>query len=176
MAESHSLKRPRFFTGKLLTAEDLALEQFYFLERLKRHNRSLHGFGIVSGLKVTTDSGRIAVDSGMALDCQGNEIVISNVQLLPPPPTSESWRTAYVNIRFAEVSSHPATTPGAAKVSTISEAFEIVIVPENCNRGHRHVRARWLSCGEPHALTIAKLKRSSQGWRVDRHYRPPTIK
>jgi len=64
MAESHSLERPRFFTGKLLTTEDLALEQQYFREKLRRHNRSLHGFGIVSGLKVTTVSGKIAVDAG----------------------------------------------------------------------------------------------------------------
>lgn len=176
MAESHSLERPRFSVGNLVTAEDLALEQLYFLEKLKRHNRSLHGFGIVSGLKVTTDSGKIAVDAGMALDCQGNEVVIRNVQMLSPPATSESWRTAYVNIRYAEVSSSAATISGATEFSTIREGFEIVIVLENCNHGHRHVRARWLACGEPHALTIAKLKHNSQGWRVDRRYRPPAIK
>ncbi|MDQ2922540.1 MAG: hypothetical protein M3R52_13130 [Acidobacteriota bacterium] len=179
MAESHSLERPRFFTGKLVTAEDLALEQLYFLEKLKRHNRSLHGFGIVSGLKVTTDSGKIAVDAGMALDCQGNEVVIGTVQMLSPTTTSESWRTAYANIRYAEDSGAPATITtiaGATEVSTIREGFEIVIGLENCNRGHSHVRARWLACGEPHALTIAKLRHNSQGWRVDRRYRPPTIK
>ena len=59
MAESDSLERPRFFSSKLLRTEDLALEQQYFREKLRRHNRNLHGFGIVSGLKVTTDSGKI---------------------------------------------------------------------------------------------------------------------
>lgn len=176
MAESHSPVRPRFFAAKLLMAEDLALEQQYFLEKLKRHNRSLHGFGIVSGLKVTSDSGRIAVDAGMALDCQGHEVVIGTVQMLSPPATSESWRTAYVNIRYAEDPSDPATIPGAAEVSTIREGFEIVIGLENCNRGHRHVRARWLACGQAHALTIAKLRHGSNGWRVDRAYRAPFIK
>jgi hypothetical protein len=176
MAESHSLERPRFITGKLVTAEDLALEQLYFLEKLRRHNRSLHGFGIVSGLKVTTESGKIAVGAGMALDCQGNEVIIRNVQLPLPPASSESWRIAYVNIRYAEASGDQATIPGTTEVSMIRESFEIAIVPENCNRGHRHVRARWLACGEDHALTIAKLKLSAQGWRVDRGYRAPTIK
>lgn len=175
MTEPHSLERPRFFTGKLVTTNDLALEQEYFLEKLKRHNRSLHGFGIVSGLKVTTDSGRIVVDAGMALDCRGNELVIQNLQMLSPPATSESWRTAYVNIRYAE-DSVGAAASSEAEASRIRESFEIVIGPENCNRGHRHVRARWLSCGAPHALTIAKLKHNSQGWRIDRGYRPPTVK
>lgn len=175
MAESHSLERPRFFAGKLLTAKDLELEQQYFLEKLKRHNRSLHGFGIVSGLKVTTESGKIAVDAGMALDCQGNEVVIRSVQLLLPPARSESWRTAYVNIRYAEVVGDEVIIRGVTEVSTIKEGFEIAIVPENRNRDHRHVRARWLACGEDHALTIAKLKLNAQAWRVDRGYRAPTV-
>ena len=176
ISESHSLARPRFFTGKLITTDDLALEQQYFLEKLRRHNRSLHGFGIVSGLKVTTDSGRIHVDAGMALDCQGNEVVIQTVQTLSPPAISESRRVAYVNIRYAEVSGDPAQSSGVNEDSRIIEGFEILIGWENCNRDHRHVRARWLACGKPHPLTIAKLKHSSQGWRVDRGYRPPAIK
>ena len=176
MAESDSLERPRFHFGKLVTPEDLALEQLYFLEKLKRHNRSLHGFGIVSGLRVTTESGKIAVGAGMALDCQGNEVVIGRVQILSPPSSSEKGRTAYVNIRYAENSGEQATIPESTEVSTIKEGFEIAIVPENCNRGHRHVRARWLACGEDHALTIAKLRHGAQGWRVDRGYRAPTIK
>jgi hypothetical protein len=176
MTESQSLERPHFFTGKLITTDDLALEQQYFLEKLKRHNRSLHGFGIVSGLKVTTDSERIVVDAGMALDCQGNELVIENPQTLSPPAPGESRRVAYVNIQYAEDSSDPVLISGVTEDSKIIEGFDILIGLENCNRHHRHVRARWLACGKPHPLTIAKLKHSSQGWRVDRGYRPPAIK
>jgi hypothetical protein len=176
MAEPDSLERPRFFSSKLLRTEDLALEQQYFREKLRRHNRSLHGFGIVSGLKVTTDSGKIAVDAGMALDCQGNEVVIGTAQMVSAPASSDNGRTAYVNIRYTEDSSEPVATQGVAQDSMIKESFEIVVVQENTNRGHKHLRARWLACGEPHALTIAKLKHSAQGWRVDRRYRPPTMK
>jgi len=176
MAESDSLERPRFFSSKLLRTEDLALEQQYFREKLRRHNRNLHGFGIVSGLKVTTDSGKILVDAGMALDCQGNDVVIGTAQMLSPPAGSDDWRTAYVNLRYTEDSSEPVATQGVAQDSMIKESFEIVVDRENLNRSHRHLRARWLACGEPHGLTIAKLKHSSQGWRVDRRYRPPTIK
>ena len=175
MAESQSLKRPRFFAGKLLTAADLDLEQQYFLERFKRHNRSLHGFGIVSGLKVIVGAGQIVVEPGLALDCEGNELVVSAAQSIPSSAITVDCRTAYVNLRFAEenVDLVPA---GANETSTIAESFAIDFAPENCNRGHRHVRARWLACGKPHALTIAKLKHNSQGWRVERGYRPPAIK
>jgi len=176
MAESDSLARPRFFFGKLFTAEDLAQEQQYVLDKLKRHNRSLHGFGLVSGLKVTTKSGKIAVDPGLALDCQGNEIVIGTIQVISPPSAAENRGPAYVNIRYAEEQVDPVTTGGDVNASTIKESFEIQIEKENCNRGHRHVRARWLACGALHSLTIAKLKPSSQGWRVDRSYRPPAVK
>jgi len=176
MADSDSLQRPRFFFGKLLTAEDLAQEQQYVLDKFKRHNRSLHGFGIVSGLKVTTKSGKIAVDTGLALDCEGNEIVIGTIQLICLPAANETRGPAYVNIRYAEEHIGAVTTDGVANASTIKESFEIHIEKENCNRGHRHVRARWLACGALHSLTIAKLKQSSQGWGVDRGYRPPAVK
>jgi hypothetical protein len=176
MVESDSLERPRFFSGKLLTTDDFALEQQYLREKLKRHNRSLHGFGIVSGLKVNSTSGMISVEAGMALDCQGNEVVIGTTQLLPTPASIDNWRIAYVNIRYGEDNSDLTITQGVAQASTIKESFKIVITQENCNRAHRHLRARWLACGQPHALTVAKLKHSSQGWRVDRRYRPPTIK
>ncbi len=176
MAESDSLQRPRFFNGKLLTAEDLASEQQYVLDKLKRHNRSLHGFGIVSGLRVTTNSVKVAVDPGLALDCQGNEIVIETVHLLSPPATVENSRSVYVNIRYTLDRVDSLSTDGGAEASTIKESFEIQLEGENLNRGHRHARARWLACGKPHALTIAKLKQSAQGWRVDRSYRPPTVK
>ena len=179
MVDSQWLTRPRFFSGKLITPEDLELEQQYFREKLKRHNRSLHGFGIVSGLKVTTKSGQIIVEPGLALDCEGNELVIETVQSIVPPLTAD-WHTAFVNVCFFEecVLTTPPTAAEEASnfAATITESFMLALAQENCNRGHRHLRARWLVCGRPHALTIAKLKKHSQGWRVDRGYRAPTVK
>jgi hypothetical protein len=175
MAEPDSLEKPRFFPGKLITADDFAQEQQYVLEKLKRHNRTLHGFGIVSGLRVTSRSGQIVVAPGLALDCQGNEIVVEVVTSLSPE-TSENSRTAYVNIRYAEDWVDPVLTDGGAQATRIRESVEIKIEQENCNRDHRHLRARWLACDKAHALTIAKLKHSGQGWRVDRAYRPPSVK
>jgi hypothetical protein len=187
MAESESLKRLRFFTGQVLTAESFELEQKYFREKLKRHNRALHGFGIVSGLKVIVEAGQIIVEPGLALDCQGNELVIGTAVVVSP--VTCGWPSAYVQVGFAEEYTDPIPASGLAdsilteafqldgkEASTITESYELQVAQENSNRGHRHLRARWLACGQPHALTIAKLKQSSQGWRVERGYRAPTIK
>jgi hypothetical protein len=184
MHESQSLKRLRYVTGQLLTAENFELEQQYFLEKLKRHNRTLHGFGIVSGLKVIVESGQIVIEPGLALDCEGNELVIGATQSIVAPLTSHDRSSAYVNVSYSEEKTDPvpavqeplSSTDSVAEASTITESFTVVVGQENCNRGHRHLRARWLACGQPHALTIAKLRRHSRGWRVERGYRPPTIR
>jgi hypothetical protein len=46
------LVRLRYFYGQLLGAEDFQAEQRYFREKLKLHNRCLHGYGVVCGLEV----------------------------------------------------------------------------------------------------------------------------
>lgn len=179
MSEAPSLRRPRFFSGKQVTPADLELQLQYFREKLKRHNRSLHGFGVVSGLKVTVSSGQIVVEPGLALDCAGNELAIETQQSIVPPANAD-WRTAFVNVRFVEENAGLLPTPNPAEGSnlaaTLTESFELVVTQQNSNCGHRHLRARWLACGLPHALTIAKVRHSSQGWRVDRAYRAPDIK
>ena len=185
MDELQSLKRLRFFLGQVLTAESFELEQQYFREKLKRHNRLLHGFGIVSGLKVSVQPGQIIVEPGLALDCEGNELVVSSVQTVVTAPTTDGHQSAYVSVSYVEELTDciplanepvaPSTENGLAP-STITERVAVALAHENSNRGHRHLRARWLACGKPHALTIAKLKHSSQGWRAERGYRPPMIK
>jgi hypothetical protein len=175
MSGSQSLRRPHFFSGRLITPEDFELEQQYFREKFKLHNRSLHGFGIVSGLNVSFDSGQIVVEPGLALDCDGNELVVDTAQSVVPPPVSGS-STTYLNVRFAEVGIDLTTSLDGGEPATIVESFELGFAAENSNRSHRHLRARWLACGQPHALTIAKLRSGAHGWRVDRSYRPPRIK
>lgn len=165
-----SLKRLRFFAGRLLTAGDFELEQKYFREKLKRHNRTLHGFGIVSGLKVVVDAGQIVIEPGLALDCEGNELSVTTQVVVSAVNCDRA--SAYIQIGFAE----EYTDLVIKEASTITEGCDLFVAQENSNRGHRHLRARWLACGEPHALTIAKLKRTAHGWRVERGYRPPSIK
>lgn len=75
-------ERNRYFTGKYLTARDFADEQAYFLSRHRLHNRLLHGWGIVCGLRVVRHPKPecrkrwVVVQPGIALDCCGRELIV----------------------------------------------------------------------------------------------------
>src|SRR5512147_2416454 len=75
-----SLERLRYFPRQLLTADDMRVEQEYFREKMRRHNRFLHGWGVVCGLEVVADaaSGPMAVKvcPGYALGPWGDEIYV----------------------------------------------------------------------------------------------------
>lgn len=138
-AEVPQFDRLRYFYGQMLHARDFQAEQAYFREKMKLHNRCLHGAGVVCGMGVTpvppetsctseadrrrldlaaklkavqykaaqatTDEARkalqaeaealqreldklppacdppaprpeVQIDCGLALDCQGNELVV----------------------------------------------------------------------------------------------------
>jgi len=49
------LRRPNFFSGRLLDAATLQDEQDYHRRKLRRHVLALHGCGIVNGLDVRID-------------------------------------------------------------------------------------------------------------------------
>lgn len=90
-------ERNRFFTGKYLTARDLLAEQDYFLGRHRLHNRLLHGRGIACGFGVTCHPdpgcrGWVVVGPGIALDCCGRELVLTErraFRVQPPPETAK---------------------------------------------------------------------------------------
>jgi len=76
------LKRPNYFTGRLLDAATFQSEQEYLREKHRLHNRKLHGFGIVSGLEVRvnaiagSDGDCVVVEPGYAIDRQGEELAV----------------------------------------------------------------------------------------------------
>lgn len=73
------LQRPRFFSGQLLTEDDLQLLSDYVAAKQRLHNRSLHGSGVVCGLQVMCHpcgDGKVIVQPGHALDCCGNDILL----------------------------------------------------------------------------------------------------
>jgi hypothetical protein len=53
-AELPDLRRLNYFYGQMLGVNDFRTEQAFFREKLKLHNRCLHGYGTVCGLLVTT--------------------------------------------------------------------------------------------------------------------------
>ena len=79
------LVRPRFFPRQVVTADDLTAGEEYLRERLRRHNRLLHGFGIVAGLDVARgpDLGgvpSVTVTPGYAISPDGDEIFVPTPQ------------------------------------------------------------------------------------------------
>jgi hypothetical protein len=81
-------ERPRYYARQLITADDLTLEQDYFRDKLRRHNRLLHGWGVVCGAQVcpvpkanaqsTSDvePWRVRVECGYLLGPYGDEITL----------------------------------------------------------------------------------------------------
>lgn len=83
-------ERPRYFAGKLITAEDFELEQRYHIEKRWLLNRMLEGAGIVSGLGVVpSEQGTVTVEPGLALDPLGREILVTEPQQLAIPDCVE---------------------------------------------------------------------------------------
>jgi hypothetical protein len=77
------LERVRYFPGQLMTPEDMVQEQNFQRARMRRHNRMLHGWGVVCGAWVTpkqtgegTHPSVVTVEPGYLLGPYGDEIVI----------------------------------------------------------------------------------------------------
>jgi hypothetical protein len=72
-------ERPQFFPGQLLSDSDLSTEQKYFREKQKLYHRTLHGHGVVCGLRISCDAGckgHIRIGDGFAIDECGNDIIV----------------------------------------------------------------------------------------------------
>ena len=70
-------ERNNYFYGKLLSVDDFRLEQQYGNDKRRMLNRFLYGAGVVTGMNVVAvDDTTILVESGLALDYSGREIVI----------------------------------------------------------------------------------------------------
>lgn len=103
-------ERNRYFTGKYMTARDFQDEQSYFLSRHRLHNRLLHGWGIVCGLKVTPHPNPdcalrwVVIQPGIAIDCCGRELIIDCeiARELPLPRVKEEDDEAYKAQKSAE--------------------------------------------------------------------------
>lgn len=79
------VERPRFFPRQVVTPDLLNLSNQYFQDRLRRHNRMMHGWGVVCGAIVCrvgaadgtgTEPWVIKISPGYLLDPSGNEVSI----------------------------------------------------------------------------------------------------
>jgi hypothetical protein len=157
-----TLTRPHYFAGELLDAAALQAEQDYHREKFRRHNRMLHGFGIVSGLGVHVEAtsdpggGRVIVDPGYAIDACGEEIAVCAGAALAAP---SSGNETFVSLRFWE---HPCppdsrSACGEPGVTRFEEACVIGLAQAVL----------------PPAVALARLICADGGWRVDPAFAPP---
>lgn len=75
------LERTRFFPRQLVTPDDLTQDQIYFREKTRRHNRLLHGWGVVCGARVMmhpTEKCKVIIEAGYVLGPYGDEIVLDS--------------------------------------------------------------------------------------------------
>lgn len=154
-AHGCALTRNRYFSGRLLGAEDFQLEQDYFRERLRRHNRALHGTGIVCGLEVSVrpDGGggdQIVVQPGFAITPQGEEIEVMCEASASLPQTGNQLS---VMLTLAERFTRPVPALGDEQVqfARIEESFTL------------HLES---TAGQD-GIALARLIRTTSGWKVD---------
>jgi hypothetical protein len=160
---SGSFTRVRYFTGKLLTAEDLQAEQDYHRAKCRYHNLWHHGTGIVSGLHLTLDSpstssgqATVHVNPGVAIDGTGEELAVCEPLSATVPADMSS---CFVTLSRIEVPIAPVPAVNSdlgAEASRIEERVQLEIVtgiPQN-------------------AVELAHLERHETGWRMDPDFHP----
>src|SRR5262245_53475392 len=127
-------KQPRFFDGRLLSAEDLQAEQTYYHEKARFRNLHLYGTGIVSGLRIRIgrDRSSIIISPGYAIDNYGMDICVPCDVPIALPPQSKR-----LSVWISYVEAETAPIPGPSSLldhnnlsvnSQIEEGFEIDFV------------------------------------------------
>jgi hypothetical protein len=173
----HAMKRPNYFVGQFLSADDFTAEQEYHRGKQRRHNLFCHGFGVVQGLKVSTvnENARwaVLVEPGFAIDPVGNEIQLCTEVKLRLP---KSQTAIEVGIRFSErfcdlVPIGSDATPLSSQPSRVEEGCEVLLgavsVPKDAS-----AKGRVLGTS-PDILPLAHLVRSHCAWKVDRKFKAP---
>lgn len=157
--QESTLTRSRFFTGKVLTADDLEQEQSYHRTKHRRHNRLLHGVGIVRGLAVAQEprpgsgDSMVVVSPGVAIDSNGEELVVCQPANLD---VCQGSSVCYVTVALAERPSNP--TPDGES-SRIEESAEVAVSED-------------LPAGR---LAIARMLHDGGAWRSDPSFNAPRV-
>lgn len=93
------LSLPCYFDGMELGRDDFAAERDYFDAARTRANRSLHTWGIARGLEVTMVGQKclaVTVGSGLAIDPNGREIVLSAPATASVPALGSRYANLFI--------------------------------------------------------------------------------
>ncbi len=161
---SKQFERTRYFSRQLITADDLTQDQDYYREKRRMHNRLLHGWGIVCGLEVKTNTAPsliITICPGYALSPQGDEIYVpTEVQFdlsqcikgqdspchSPCAPVVPYAVDPHIAIKYAQCMSHPVRVPPlgcgcddtACEYSRTRDSYELTCLPTLPTRDTGH--------------------------------------
>jgi hypothetical protein len=151
--------RTRYFVGRLMSPDDFAQEQSYTRTRHRRHNRLLHGVGIVRGLEVTLEPGQaggdpaVVVSPGLAIAPDGEEMVVCDRVTLD---VCSGPAVCYVTLALSERLVDPTVEGEATRI----EESAAVGVSGDVPPGH---------------LGVARLKLDGGLWRTDPSFKPPQV-
>ncbi|MDR1574223.1 MAG: hypothetical protein LBS24_07925 [Clostridiales Family XIII bacterium] len=126
-------ERNRYYVGKLLTSSDFLAEQTYLNNKRRFLNSMMFGHGVVRGLGVyNLDDLSVIVESGMAIDGSGREIVLESavIRKLSALTGFESITgdRAMLMLRYREELVHP--TYSIAKKERADAEYEMNRVRE----------------------------------------------
>ena len=153
------LKRVRYFSGQMLTADDFRDEQQYWLEMHRRHNKLLHGWGIVAGLGITASSGdTVTVEPGLALDPVGREVSIP-ASVTVPVKGAHSPQLVLVSFCERDTDPVPVGASGEVEPSRVEEGASVNLAKR----------------GDAESVAVGRIVRGAKGWKIDRAFRPRRV-
>lgn len=158
--DNNDIQRPNFFEGMVLTAADFQTLQKYTQNKHRRHNRCFQGSRVACGLEVKLRRNTVYLDPGMALDCQGNEIVLSKPAKISLP---ERERRFFLTIIYSEIKTNPVRLfpddydSSNEKFRRIKESFKLDWSARDPLSGHKWHNGAWVTCGGFHPIAIAKF-------------------
>ena len=139
-----SLARPDYRPGEYLLADDVKAGQQYLQQRFRRHDRMLHGPGVICGLRVVpaNDPGHpwgVFVCPGYAIGPYGDEIELRRRELLDIEDslwmnfsTPGLPQFAFVGISYAEKLIKPVPAP-----MPLCQCDETTYVPSRIKDSHQ---------------------------------------
>ncbi len=124
--------RNRYFVGKPLDASDFTEEQDYLLGKDQLGNRTLHGWGVVSGLEVVPGDGgsEIVIGPGLAIDGWGREIVIPTERRLEIAVGARSWVTLRIGYEETDQDPMPSPDEETPVFGTVVEGYGVWTEPD----------------------------------------------
>jgi hypothetical protein len=170
--------RVNYELGMVLGVDEFRQEQHYFLQKEYLHNRALHGYGTVYGLRVTLarppgdpNDVQISVEPGMAIDQWGRVVMVRETQCArlgawlaknPAPDVGPSGeQRVYAALRYDECPD--VLQPIAGQPCSGSAAQ---MAPARIRDGF-HLELRWDEPRMPAYLAVQRFARMLAAVRVE---------